>query len=68
MLKINCRFQIYSLYVMWTTSSKGLNIHVWVVMGKFKSLCTPTFHAVVPLNPSEFNLQVLDPKKEQQYI
>ena len=40
-----------------------------MVFGKFKSLRTPTFHAVVQLlNPAEFNLHVLDPKKEQQYV
>ena len=54
---------------MCTESSKCLNIHVCVVLGKFKSLPTPTFHAVVQLlNPAEFNLHVLDPKKEQQYM
>ena len=53
---------------MWTESSKGLNIHARVVFGKFKSLSTPTFHAVVQLlNPPKFNLQVLN-KKEQQYL
>ena len=37
------------------------NNHVCVV---FKSLCTPTFHAVVQLlNQAEFNLHVLDPKR-----
>ena len=45
------------------------NNHVCVVFGKFKSLRTHTFHAVVHiLNPAEFNLHVLDPKKEQQYV
>ena len=54
---------------MCTESSKGPNNHVCVVFGKFKSLRTPTFHAVVQLlNPAEFNLHVLDPKKEQQYV
>ena len=38
---------------MCTESSKGPNNHVCVVFGKFKSLCTPTFHAVVQLlNPT----------------
>ena len=54
---------------MCTESSKGPNNHVCVVFGKFKSLHTPTFHAVVQLlNPADFNLHVLDPKKEQQYV
>ena len=54
---------------MCTESSKGPNNHVCVVFGKFKSLRTPTFHAVVQLlNPAEFNLHVLDPKKEQHYV
>ena len=45
---------------MCTESSKGPNIHVRVAFDKF--------HAVVhPLNPAEFNLQVLD-KKQQQYV
>ena len=49
---------------MCTESSKGPNSHACVVFGKFKSLRTPTFHAVVQLlNPDEFNLHVLDPKK-----
>ena len=66
---INFKSRIYSLYVMCTESSKGPNNHVCVVFGKFKSLRTPTFHAVVQLlNPAEFNLHVLDPKKEQQYV
>ena len=48
---------------MCTESSKGPNNHVCVVFDKFKSLRTPTFHAVVQLlNPAEFNLHVLDPK------
>ena len=48
---------------MCTESSKCLNIHVCVVLGKFKSLPTPTFHAVVQLlNPAEFNFHVLDPR------
>ena len=34
---------------MCTESSKGPNNHVCVVFGKFKSLRTPTFHAVVQL-------------------
>ena len=54
---------------MCTESSKGPNNHVCVVFSKFESLRTPTFHAVVQLlNPAEFNLHVLDPKKEQQYV
>ena len=51
---------------MWTESSKGPNIHVPVVFGKFKRLRTPTLHAVVQLlNPAEFNLQVLDKKRTE---
>ena len=66
---IHFKSRIYSLNVMWTKSSKGPNIHLRVVFGKFKSLRTHTFHAVVQLlNPAEVNLQVLDPKKEQQYV
>ena len=39
-------------------------VNVWVVFGKFKSLRTPTFHAVVQLlDPAEFNIHVLDQKK-----
>ena len=54
---------------MCTESSKGRNIHVRVVFGKFKSLRTPRFHAVVHLlKPAEFNIHVLDQKKEQQYV
>ena len=53
---------------MWTESSKCSNIHVLVVFGKFKSLRTPTFHAMVQLlNPAEFNLQVLF-KKKKHYV
>ena len=49
---------------MWTKSSKDHNIHVRVVFDKFKSISTPTFHAVVQLlNPAESNLHVLDTKK-----
>ena len=48
---------------MWTESSKGPTIHVWVVFGKFKS-SYPTFHAMVQLlNPADFNLQILDPNE-----
>ena len=48
---------------MCTESSKGPNNHVCVVFGKFKSLRTPAFQAVVQLlNPAEFNLHVLDNK------
>ena len=48
---------------MCTESSKCPNNHVCVVFGKFKSLRTPTFHAVVQLlNPAEFNLHVLHNK------
>ena len=44
--------------------TESSNNHVCVVFGKFKSLRTPTFHAVVHLlNADEFNLHVLDPKK-----
>ena len=54
---------------MCTESSKYPNNHVYVVFGKFKSLRTPRFHAVVQLlNLAEFNLHVLDPKKEQQCL
>ena len=50
---------------MCTESSKGPNNHVCVVFGKFKSLRTPTFHAVVQLlNPAEFNLHVLSIQKK----
>ena len=46
---------------MCTESSKAPNNRVWVVFGKFKSLCTPTFHAVVQLlNPAVLNLHGLD--------
>ena len=49
---------------MCSESSKDPNNHVCVVFGKFKSLRTLTFHAVVQLlNPDEFNLHVLDQKK-----
>ena len=45
---------------MGTESSKGPISHVRVVLGKFKSLRTPSFHAVAQLlNPAEFNLQCL---------
>ena len=38
-------------------------------IGKFKIIRIPTFHSVVKLsNPPEFSPQVLDPKKEQQFI
>ena len=43
---------------MCTESSKGPNNHVCVVLGKFKSPCS-----VQLSNPAEFNLHVLDPKK-----
>ena len=66
---IHFKSRIYSLYVKCTESSKGPNKHVCGVFGKFKSLRTPTFHAVVQLlNPAEFNFHVLDPKKELHYV
>ena len=54
---------------MCTESSKGPNNHVCVVFSEIKSFRTPTFHKVVQLlNPAEFNLHVLYPKKEHQYV
>ena len=52
---------------MCTESSKAPNNHVCVVFGKFNSLRTPTFHAVVPLlNPAEFNQLQLEQVNNSQ--
>ena len=67
---LNHEYIVYTSCVLNQAKTLTLsNNHVMVVFFKFKSLRTPTFHAVVQLlNPAEFNLHVLDPSKEQQYV
>ena len=58
--------ELVSLYTL--DIGLKINIIIIIVFGKFKSLHTPTFHAVIQLlNPAEFNHHVLD-KKEQQHV